>query len=119
MRWDPFLPYHVDGQRITCFVPGAQSQRFPNAFPGEIFPGDPGCAANGIQSSMGQLQPRVGLAYGLGQGRSSIRAGYGRYDLQAPLQPYAKFSGQPFTRTYSLSSVGMKMDNFLPSPSYK
>ena len=119
LRWDPFLPYNVAGQRITCFVPGEQSQKYANSFPGEVFPGDPNCPNNGARASYNQFQPRVGLAYGFDGGKSSLRAGFGLYDLQAPLQPYAKFSGQPFTRTYSLSGPGFKIDNFWPSTAYK
>src|SRR5208337_2354737 len=45
LRWDPFFPYTDSLGRVACFVPGAQSQRFPTAPVGMLFGGshhDPG-----------------------------------------------------------------------------
>jgi hypothetical protein len=39
LRWDPFFPYTDSEGRVACFVPGAQSVRFPNAPVGMLFGG--------------------------------------------------------------------------------
>lgn len=82
-RWDPFFPYTDSEGRVGCFVPGAQSKRFPNAPQGLIFGGsnhDSGCPASSIYSNKSNLGPRLGAAYQLTQdGRTSIRGGVGYY----------------------------------------
>ncbi|MGO8787632.1 MAG: TonB-dependent receptor domain-containing protein [Terriglobia bacterium] len=83
LRWDPFFPYQDSEGRVGCFVPGAQSQRYPNAPVGLIFGGnnhDPGCPAASINSNVGNLAPRVGFAYRLtNDGKTSLRGGAGYY----------------------------------------
>ncbi|MGH9403072.1 MAG: TonB-dependent receptor domain-containing protein, partial [Terriglobia bacterium] len=83
LRWDPFLPYQDSEGRVACFVPGAHSQRYPNAPQGLIFGGnshDPGCPPSSIYSNLSNLSPRVGFAYRLTQdGKTSLRGGAGYY----------------------------------------
>jgi hypothetical protein len=87
LRWDPFIPYKDSEGRVGCFVPGAQSVRFPNSPAGLIFGGndhDAGCPASSIDTTLSDLGPRVGFAYQLtADGKSSIRGGAGYY-YQAP-----------------------------------
>ncbi len=83
LRWDPFLPYQDSKGRLGCFVPGAQSQRYPNSPAGLIFGGsnhDPGCPPASIYSNLSNFGPRLGFAYRLTQdGKTSIRGGAGYY----------------------------------------
>ncbi len=87
MRWDPFFPYTDKLGRVACFVPGAQSQRFPNAPVGMLFGGknhDPGCPESSIYNNAKNFGPRLGFAYRATQdGNTSIRGGAGYY-YEAP-----------------------------------
>jgi hypothetical protein len=86
-RWDPFFPYTDSLGRVACFVPGAQSVRFPNAPVGMLFGGshhDPGCPASSIYNNPKNFGPRLGFAYRLTEsGNTSIRGGVGYY-YEAP-----------------------------------
>jgi hypothetical protein len=117
LRWDPYFPYLPEDGRITCFSAGAKSTVFTNAIAGLLYPGDPGCSSGGVESSTLEFQPRAGLAYQVGgKGKTVIRAGYGKYDLQFPLDSYVGFSTQPWVRSYQPTQVPfMKIDNFWAS----
>jgi outer membrane receptor protein involved in Fe transport len=85
LRWDPFFPYTDSLGRVACFVPGAQSVRFPNAPVGMLFGGshhDPGCPASSIYNNPKNFGPRLGFAYSK-DGNTSIRGGAGYY-YEAP-----------------------------------
>jgi hypothetical protein len=83
LRWDPWFPYQDSEGRVACYVPGAQSTRFPNAPVGLLFGGsnhDPGCPSASIKSSAANFAPRLGFAYRLtDDGKTSIRGGAGTY----------------------------------------
>jgi outer membrane receptor protein involved in Fe transport len=87
LRWDPFFPYTDSEGRVACFVPGAQSQRFPTAPVGMLFGGknhDPGCPASSIYNNPKNFGPRLGFAYRVTKdGNTSIRGGAGYY-YEAP-----------------------------------
>jgi outer membrane receptor protein involved in Fe transport len=87
LRWDPFIPYKDSEGRVGCFVPGAQSLRYPNAPAGLIFGGsnhDPGCPPSSIYNNLGNFGPRLGFASQLtADGKTSFRGGAGYY-YQAP-----------------------------------
>ena len=121
LRWDPFRPYTDSEGRVACFVPGAQSVRFPNAPQDLIFGGshhDAGCPASSIYSNLSNLGPRAGFAYQLsGDGKSSIRGGAGVY-YQAPntvafedvvgvppFAPIVNISTTNFTNPYTAAGV--------------
>lgn len=65
--------------RLVAFRPGVQSRRLPDAPPGLLLEGDPG-VERVIRTTRTNFGPRIGLAWDpLGDGRTSLRAGYGIY----------------------------------------
>jgi hypothetical protein len=105
LRWDPYLPFTQQGNRINCFVPGQQSQVYVNAPKGLIYPGDPGCnSGGGVTTKFSIVEPRIGVAYSLDkEGKSAVRAGFGLYSMQFPFFSFQGFSAPPFTRNYSVT----------------
>ena len=105
LRYDPYIPYKVENNHISCFNAGEQSTVYTNAPTGLIYPGDPNCPTGGVNGYYKQVQPRVGLAYQLNQkGTQAIRAGYGLYAMQVPLNALGGFQAFPFTRQYTLTN---------------
>jgi hypothetical protein len=121
LRWDPFLPYTDSKGRVGCFVPGAQSQRYPNAPQDLIFGGsnhDAGCPKSSINNNLSNIGPRLGFAYQLtADGKTSVRGGAGYY-YQAPngvafedvvgippFAPIVNITNTNFTNPYSAAGV--------------
>jgi hypothetical protein len=121
IRWDPFFPYTDSDGRVGCFVPGAQSTRYPNSPQGLIFGGsnhDAGCPASSIYNNLGNIGPRFGFAYQLtSDAKTSIRGGVGYY-YQAPngvafqdvvgippFAPVVNITNTNFTNPYSAAGV--------------
>jgi hypothetical protein len=85
VRWEPFFPqqlrngavYQFDMGRFTS---GTRSTVFPNAPAGLYFPGDAGFPTQaGMLTDWNNLGPRVGVAWDpIGDGRTSVRASYGK-----------------------------------------
>ncbi len=106
--------------QVPTFNPGEQSQVYPNAFPGLVYPTDPGIP-NTLVPQKFRFAPRFGLAYSPGKrggllgkilggpGSSSIRAGYGVMNtviegntlgVDEPQPPYG-LSGTVFNGLYA------------------
>jgi outer membrane receptor protein involved in Fe transport len=89
LRWEPYTPLTDLNDRVVQFRPeeyarGTRSQRYVNAPPGLLYPGDvvngQTIPKGGVDAGKKQFAPRVGLAYDLtGDGRMSVRAGYGLF----------------------------------------
>jgi hypothetical protein len=112
LRWDPFFPYTDSEGRVACFVPGAQSARFPYAPTGMLFGGshhDPGCPVSSIYNNPSNWGPRGGFAYRLTEdGRTSIRGGAGYYYEPPNTVSFEDVVGvPPFAPVINLTDVSL------------
>jgi hypothetical protein len=115
LRWERIEPWYEKTNEISTLEPGRQSVVFPGAPAGIIFPGDPGVSRTLAPAGNLDFAPRVGVAYSpqaraetlLGKvlgnaGKTSIRAGYGRYYTSMEALSLGILAGNaPFGITYS------------------
>jgi hypothetical protein len=96
LRWEPNWPMHDTLRRGANWSPGVQSQRFPLAPKGMLYEGDPGVHKGYQAPEINSFAPRVGFALDpLGNGKMSVRGGYGLfYDIR-PLKTYISFGSVP------------------------
>jgi hypothetical protein len=85
IRYEPFFPQQLRNGAVyqfdmARFQVGTKSTVFPNAPAGLYFPGDPSFPTQaGMPTDWNNFGPRVGLAWDpIGDGRTSIRASYGK-----------------------------------------
>jgi hypothetical protein len=88
VRWDRIRPWLEKYNQLQTLVKGQQSQVFPGAPQGLVFPGDPGVPAS-LAPARNDFAPRAGVAYTPDfatpwlrkltgpVGQTSIRLGYG------------------------------------------
>jgi len=89
VRWDRIRPWSEKYNQLQTLVKGEQSQVFPGAPEGLVFPGDAG-VPDSLAPAKDDFSPRFGLVWSPagrgplekitgGAGRTSIRLGYGMY----------------------------------------
>lgn len=110
LRWDVIPFWSETKNRNPTYVVGQQSQKFPTAPLGYVFPGDPGIPSTFAPTRYNNFAPRFGLAYSPnvsdgflhrvfgGAGMSSIRAGVGIY--------YTSIEGQTTSNTIGAPPYG-------------
>ena len=78
VRYELPTPFIDKNDAITGFVTGAQSQKYPAAPRGLVYPGDPGIGRGIVPTDKNNVAPRVAMAWDpAGDGRTSIRAAFG------------------------------------------
>jgi outer membrane receptor protein involved in Fe transport len=80
LRWDPWFGFTDLDKRLSAFRAGVQSQIYPTAIQGMVFPGDPGIPDSITGNDLNNLAPRFGFAWTpTGSARFAVRGGYGIY----------------------------------------
>ncbi len=109
VRYEIGTPFVDIRDRMNAWAPGRQSQVYPDAPRGLLFPGDPGVPRGIAPVFRKAVMPRVGFAFDpAGDGKSSIRAAYGVFfdsftnGVGGPLQ--APLSALPWTQARQLSA---------------
>ncbi len=117
LRWDVSSPWSEAHNQFETLVPGKQSQVFPGAPLGWVFPTDPGIPETIAPVRHHNFAPRLGVAYSPtwqngflgklsgGPGKTSIRASWGMFytayedannlNVQGDA-PYGNFYASPF-----------------------
>lgn len=96
VRYEIF-PAWLGDNTTGSFEFGRQSTVIPTAPPGILFAGDKGIPDGTIATSYNRVAPRVGLAWDVyGNGRTSLRAGYGIFYNQFPENPIGGLVQMPY-----------------------
>jgi hypothetical protein len=111
LRYEPYLPITDLNNRVVQFQSqayqaGTVSQVFVNSPPGLLYPGDKTPSGSTVptgatSSQLKHFAPRFGFAYDVfGDGRTSLRGGYGIYYDTPELYAYNNMNDQsPFSFT--------------------
>ncbi len=106
LRWEPeFPPDDVNGG--SAFIPGQQSQRYPNAPVGLNFPGDKGVNSALMPNDTSNFEPRIGVAWQPhNMPHTAVRAGFGLFAAPISYSYYNHTVGiAPFDPFYSLNGT--------------
>jgi len=113
IRWDRIRPWQEKYNQLQTLIEGEQSEVFPGAPKGLVFPGDKGVPRS-LAPAQNNFSPRFGLAWspdfqtGLfhrlfgSQGQTSIRSGYGLfYTAYEGLSAGIMSANPPYGYTYT------------------
>src|SRR5687767_11977069 len=80
VRYELPTPFIDNNDAITGFRTGVQSQKFPAAPAGLVYPGDPNVPRGIVPTDQNNVAPRVAMAWdATGDGRTSVRAAFGMF----------------------------------------
>jgi len=113
LRWQPNLPPRaLNGG--SAFIPGEQSQRYPNAPTGLVYPGDPGVDDSLMPTGYRYFEPRFGVVWQpRSLPRTAFRGGFGMFT--GPLS-YSNYNSTvaiaPTDPVYNLSGTAASPVSF-------
>lgn len=142
VRWEYMPAWSLAGNLTATFIPGDQSLKFPGAPLGYVFPGDEFPDGSTIPSSIAKtsrtdFSPRIGVAWSPsasgpflekltgGPGKTSIRAGFGRFftaieglttAYQTGNPPYGLQYASPESPLFAQPFVGSLTGTVYPQP---
>jgi hypothetical protein len=123
LRWELMEYWSEKYNQIPTFLPGKQSEIYPNAPVGLVYPGDPG-VPNTLVPSKNRFTPRAGLAWSP-DNNTSIRAGYGLYNsviqgnvmaFDEPQPPYGLSYTSPGPPLFATPFITASNGSFLGNP---
>jgi len=130
IRWDRISPWYEKYNQLQTFRLGEQSEVYPDAPRGLVFPGDPGVPRTLAPVRNANFSPRAGIAWspakqsGLlgrfigGPGVTSIRAGYGIfYTAFEGLSAGIMSANPPFGSTYTSPGAPLVANPFVTAAS--
>ncbi len=80
VRYEVNRPFAERQDHLNAFHPGQQSQVFPAAPTGLVYPGDPGVPRGTYRTDANNVAPRVAAVWDLqGDGRTSLRGAWGLF----------------------------------------
>jgi hypothetical protein len=111
VRWDRIRPWSEKYNQLQTLVKGEQSQVFPGAPTGLVFPGDPGVPTS-LAPARNNFSPRLGIAWSPSSpafkaltgnpGQTSVRLGYGMfYTAYEGLSAGIMSANPPYGYTYT------------------
>jgi hypothetical protein len=96
LRYEYAEPKYDTQGRTFSFLPGDQSQRFVNAPPGIVFPGDPGAPKGVNFPDKNDWAPRAGFAWDVfGDAKTAVRGGFGVFYDILKGEDILQFNGSP------------------------
>ena len=124
LRWDRIRPWLEKYNQLQTLIEGEQSEVFPGAPAGLVFPGDKGVPRS-LAPPRNDFAPRLGLAWSPdfstgwlhrlagNQGQTSIRAGYGLfYTAYEGLSAGIMSANPPYGYTYTSAAPPLFEDPF-------
>ena len=95
VRYEYNSPKLDTAGRSFSVIPGLQSTRFTNAPVGLVFPGDKGAPTGVNFPDKDNFAPRIGFAWAPGNGKTSVRAGFGIFYDVLKGEDNLQFNGAP------------------------